>query len=120
MRLLTWLRSLFRHPQPPDWSRHWHLVALRYRRWFRSELAGNLFNKRRGDQATFKLWLVGRCVFCDRPFGELEEVIWIPAHRRGYCLPCRDSILAEEKDEADREARSGPYVTLGVPKKDFY
>lgn len=98
----------------------WKAVSKRLKRWFKAELSGNLFNKRRGDEAVYKLWLVGRCVFCGEEFGQAEEVIWMPDHRRAYCLPCRDSIDASEREEAELERRMGPYAVRGVAKGDFY
>lgn len=98
----------------------WRLAAARYRRWFRAELAGNLFNKRRGDQATYKLHLTGRCAFCGQPFDELETIVWIPGWHRGYCLGCRDEIDAAERAEAEAEAKVDVYARHGVARKDFY
>ena len=98
----------------------WKSVAHRLRRWFKAELAGSLRNKRDRDQAVYRLWLVGLCAFCGSEFGHGEEVIWMPDHHRGYCLPCRDSIDASEREEAELEARAGPYAVRGVAKGDFY
>jgi len=102
------------------WPKAWKAVATRYRRWFLAELAGNLHNKRDRDQKAMALWLTGRCLFCNQEFRHGETVVWLPAHRRAYCFECRDSIDAEERDEAEREAKAGEYVTHGVAKGGFY
>ena len=113
---LAFLGRFFRRQS----SLPWKLVAHRYRRWFKAELAGNLHNKRRGDEATYKLHLAGRCAFCGLEFTHGERITWMPDHQRGYCDSCRDEIDAAERREREQEAAMDGYALRGVSRKDFY
>jgi hypothetical protein len=114
MKLLAWLLAAFARRRWLVW------LACRYRRWFRAENSGSYKLKKALDQKALALHLSGRCLFCGREFEHGESGVCLPAHHRWYCFDCRDSIDAEERDEAEREARAGAYTTHGVTKKDFY